>query len=418
MNISSIKYVSYIFFIINSIFASMLLHQEDSITPFSYLYFQIALPAIFIPLIWIKEILKYAVKDGWPLLIFLLSAGVWHLMMHGDVRVVLQLFLFNWVLLWCGALDIRLPTIGYLVIFLGAVLVGVFSYLTTDLNVWGLFPRETGSDYPVWRVSFFPNVVLTGIFSLFAALTVAMNRSGFWLRLFFNLLAFYFLVFSFVRTAFVSLAVFVAAVVWFSHRQTRSWVMFAVPFCLAFGIHLLIIAAPSVLVILQDNSLISRLFLRGQTGLDASDIFAQLSRPWIWQQHVRIFLDSSYMMGAGNFDFQRLVGHAIGGEAKAAGSESLLTRLLATYGLPTIMLFYFMMKSLLRLAKSRDAFGCAVFPIVIVIAMSYGSVLHPTNFLFVLYFQLMIHGRNMFAENSFSNPDQPYRPARFWTYQH
>lgn len=418
MNIRSIKYILYVLFIVNSISVSMLLHQEDSISPSSFLYFQIVLPAIFIPLVWIRGIFNYAVKDGWPLLSFLLCAGAWHLMTQGDVRAVLQLFLFTWVLLWCGALDIRLPTIGYLIIFLGAVLVGVLSYLTTDLNVWGLFPRETSKEYPVWRISFFPNIVLTGLFSLFAALTVAINRSRFWLRLFFNLLAFYFLVFSFVRTVFVSLAVFVVAAVWLSRRHTRSWVMFAVPLSLVFGIHLLIIMAPSVLVILQDNSLVSRLFLRGQTGLDASSVFAQLSRPWIWQQHVRIFLDSPYMMGAGNFDFQKLVGYTIGGEAKAAGSESLLTRLLATYGLPVVMLFFFMMKSLVRLAKSRDAFGCAAFPIVIVIAMSYGSVLHPTSFLFVLYFQLMIHGRKMFAEYSFSNPDQPYRTARFWIYQH
>jgi hypothetical protein len=42
-------------------------------------------------------------------------------------------------------------------------------------------------------------------------------------------------------------------------------------------------------------------------------------------------------------------------------------------------------------------FWCRDIAAAAVLATSYGSILHPSSYLFVLYFQLLIHGRKTFA---------------------
>jgi hypothetical protein len=105
-------------------------------------------------------------------------------------------------------------------------------------------------------------------------------------------------------------------------------------------------------------------------------------------------------MGLGNFDFFSLaVPVPEPNQPVLSGSEALVTRLLATYGWPAFFLIYFMVARLYQHARAGDYLVCAIFPGVVILAMNYGSVLHPSSFLFVLYFQLLIHGRKTFADN-------------------
>lgn len=393
-----IKRAAFILLLVASIGMSMLIGQEDSVVPMSPMYFAIVLPALVIPFLWLPKMVAAAIGKGWSLVAFGVLAGGWQLIL-GEYRTMLQLALFVWVLLWILALDVRLSTRHYLVLFAAAIAAGIFGYLVLGNNPWGVLPGTTSRDYLVWRLSFFPSVVLTGLFALFAAIVVAENRDAFRVRLSANLAAFYFLIFSFVRTALVSGAIYAPLAAWFAMKRPGWRIMFFVPLAVALGVHGFILLAPHVLVHLQDVDLVARLLLRGRTNLEVADVFEQLSRPWIWQKHIEFFLQSPYLMGLGNFDFFALAVPEPGpDQAYLSGSEALLTRLLATYGLPTLLLFWFFGARLYEHARNNDYLGCAIFPVVIILAMNYGSVLHPTNFLFVLYFLLMIHGRKSFAE--------------------
>lgn len=397
---ADLKRISYGGFIVLSILMSMLVGQDTAVRPYSPAYFAIVLPALVVPLLWWRGIAAAAVGIGWPLLVFALVAGGWQLAM-GDYRAVIQLVLFVWVLLWICALDVRLSTRDYMVLFAGSIIVGCMGYFVLDNNPWGYLPRMTSSDFTIWRLSFFPSVVLTGLFSLFVLIAVAESRESFRLRLLSNMVGFYFLIFSFVRTAILAGAIYTPLAIWFSKVRENWRVLFLVPLVLVLVIHGSILVAPHFLVHFQDNEIVSRLLLRGKTGLDVQDVYEQISRPWIWQKHFEFFRDSPYMMGLGNFDFFSLaVPDPEPNQPVLSGSEALVTRLLASYGWPALFLILFMVARLYQHAKAGDYLGCAIFPGVVILAMNYGSVLHPSNFLFVLYFQLLIHGRKTFAENA------------------
>ncbi|EDQ34869.1 hypothetical protein HPDFL43_01690 [Hoeflea phototrophica DFL-43] len=389
----------YVGFIALSIMMSMLVGQDASVRPYSPVYFAIVLPALVVPLLWWRGIAAAAMGIGWPLVVLALLAGGWQLAM-GDYRAVIQLFLFVWVLLWVCALDVRLSTRAYMVLFAGSIVAGCVGYFVLHNNPWGFLPRMTSSDFTIWRLSFFPSVVLTGLFSLFLLIAVAESRESFRLRLVSNMAGFYFLIFSFVRTAMLAGAIYAPLAVWFSRVRENWRILFFVPVILVLLIHGSILVAPHFLVLFQDNEIVSRLLLRGKTGLDVKDVYDQISRPWIWQKHFEFFLSSPYLMGLGNFDFFSLaVPVPEPNQPVLSGSEALVTRLLATYGWPAFFLIYFMVARLYQHARAGDYLVCAIFPGVVILAMNYGSVLHPSSFLFVLYFQLLIHGRKTFADN-------------------
>jgi len=394
-----LKRISYIGFIVLSIVMSMLVGQDSAVRPYSPVYFAVVLPALIVPLLWWRGMAKAALGIGWPLTVFAVLAGGWQLVM-GDYRAVVQLFLLVWVLLWICALDVRLGTRAYFVMFAGAIVVGCVGYFALQNNPWGFLPRMTSSGFTIWRISFFPSVVLTGLFSLFLLIAVAESRESFRLRLLSNMAGFYFLIFSFVRTAMLAGALYAPLAVWFAKARQNWRVLFFVPIILVLFIHGAILVAPHFLVHFQDNEIVSRLLLRGRAGLDVKDVYDQIARPWIWQKHFEFFLSSPYLMGLGNFDFFSLAVPNPGpNQPVLSGSEALLTRLFATYGWPSFFLIWFMVARLYRHAKAGDYLGAAIFPGVVILAMNYGSVLHPSSFLFVLYFQLLIHGRKTFVDS-------------------
>ncbi len=394
----ALKRTSYAGLLVASLMMSMMVGQDTSVRPYSPIFFAIVLPSLLVPALWWREIAAAAMGRSWPLLAFALTAGGWQLI-TGDYRALLQLFLLVWVLLWISALDLRMSTLFYMILFWASTAVGCAGYFLLGNNPWGFLPQMTSDEFSVWRLSFFPSIVLTGFFSLFVLVAVSESRESFRFRLLTNVAGFYFLFLSFVRTAAICGAVYAPLSIWFSRIPTKWRTLFFVPLVVLAVLHSAIILAPYGLVHLQESQWVARLFLRGSHGLEVKDIFDQISRPWIWQKHVQFFLQSPYLMGLGNFDFYALaVPNPAPGEAPISGSEALLTRLLATYGLPTFFLGLFLLRQLYRNARAGDYVGCAAFPVVIILAMNYGSVLHPSNFLFVLYFQLLIHGRNTFSD--------------------
>ncbi|MFN7092167.1 MAG: hypothetical protein ACK4P4_16640 [Allorhizobium sp.] len=276
---------------------------------------------------------------------------------------MIQLFLFIWVLLWVCALDVSLSTRAYMVLFAGSIVLGCVGYFIFDNNPWGFLPRMTSSGFSVWRVSYFPNVVLTGLFSLVVLIAVAESRERFRLRLLSNLAGFYFLIFSFVRTAALAGAIYAPLAVWFASVRQNWRVLFFVPLILVVLIYGAILAAAHFLVHFQDYEILSRLLLRGRTGLDVEEVYDQISLPWIWQKHFEFFLSSHYLMGLGSFDFFSLAIPNPGPDQPVvSGSEAMLTRLLATYGWPALFVIFFMSRTALPACKGRRLSGLRHFP--------------------------------------------------------
>ena len=394
-----VKQAALSLYLINTIVVAMLVGQEESLVLYSPLYFQMVLPTLLVPLLWVREIFQQIRKGGFLLLCFLVIAGGWQIA-DGQIRVLPQLILLIWALLWISALDIQFKTGHYLWLFLVAIVLGIAFSITLQNNPWGILPETTSAKYTVWRVSFFPSVVQTGLLALFAAIALAENRWRFLARLGTNIIIFYFLIFSFVRTVFISALIFAPLSYLFYVFRQSTRVLFGGALLICVTVPVAVLIAPYILFYAQDIDLISRLLLRNANDLSLEDITQQLMRAWIWQQHWEIFTQSDYLMGAGNFTFYV---PSDPDTAPTNGSESLLTRLLATYGLPTLFLGLYFISVLWENAKRADYLGCAAFPIVITISLNYGSVLHPSSLLFFLYFNLMIHGRRIFADHEQSN---------------
>ena len=113
-------------------------------------------------------------------------------------------------------------------------------------------------------------------------------------------------------------------------------------------------------------------------------------------------------MGLGNFNLLDHVSGNLLPELQNSGSESFPTRLLASYGSPTLLLLVYLLGQLARVARSGDVWACACFPAIVFTMMNWGSVFHPTNAFFVLFF-LLIKGNGALVNqhNSVSSAPLP-----------
>jgi hypothetical protein len=376
-------------FVCSSIALQMVLDQQDVIVRFSPIYWALVVPALVIPLWSAGQIIDALKGPAVAVLAFLICAGIFH-SMRGDLRAVLQLILLVWVIAWCASDGVRISIGDLVIVFLASISLGILIGFTTDLNVWGVLPGNTYSDYGVWRVSFFPHVANTGILALIVFMFLtrdSVTALSYKLAL---LLCAYFLLFSFVRTVFVALALYLIARILFRIANiTRPAVLFSVSLVLAIGSNIAEMYAVPILEFVQRSQIASRLLLRGASGLDPTAIYQQLYRPWLWSEHFGMFASSPDWMGLGTFNFLDHASHNILPGLGAAGSESFPTRLLATYGLPTIFFLVYLILALGKVARAKDKWACACFPAIVFMMMNWGSVFHPSNAFFVLFFVML-----------------------------
>ncbi|WP_369722533.1 hypothetical protein AB8Z38_00305 [Bradyrhizobium sp. LLZ17] len=376
-------------FVCNSIVIQMIVGQDDVIARFSGIYWALVLPALIIPLSSLRQIAEFLLGRGMALLVFLVCAGSFHAA-RSEFQTVAQLCLLIWVIAWCACADVRLSTDDIATIFIASIFLGALISLSTDLNPWGLFPGHTRVDYGAWRVSFFPHIANSAVFSLI--LLMFLTRSVNELRAYRAtlVLCIYFILFSFVRTVLVASVLYLAVyVIYRLTRIKRPSVLFVLTVLItaaSIGCEWFILP---VLDTLQGNPLVSRLLLRGQEGLSTFAIYEQLYRPWLWKEHTSIFISSPYLMGLGNFNLLDHVSSNLLPGLGASGSESFPTRLLASYGLPALLLVVYLLGQLARAARSGNIWTCACFPAIIFTMMNWGSVFHPTNVFFVLFFLLI-----------------------------
>ncbi len=385
-----------LFFVALSLLVSMSISQEQTPEIGSWSYWLLVIPAGLLPLADAGALFKTLLGRARLLLLFGVIAGAWHLL-RGDTRAVLQLGLIVWVLAWVSTDRAHLKVQDLLVVYLTLVAIGVGIWMLTDLNKWGPIPGTTVDDYGVWRVSFFPNIANTAMLSL--AVLLVLSRSIATVRahaLVFGI-ALYFLLFSFVRTTLIALAVYLVLRWWFGRRQRSARLLFWTSLLVGIGINVMIASSVVVIDYLQQFQLVSRLMLRSETGLTPEEIYQQLYRPWLWWQHLTLFATSPSLMGLGVFEFVNLQTEELNVGTTPAGNEALLTRLLASYGLPAFLFMFYLISRLRHAARQHDLWACACFPALMLLIMQWGAIFHPTDALGTIFFLMMVHGSKAFT---------------------
>lgn len=360
-------------------------------------YYLAVLPALLLPLARPMLLIQAATTRALPIVIFGVVAAAWHFV-RGDMDAAIPLLLLTWGVVWISSDAPRIRFDDFYWVYALAVVVGAVAWLGGGVNEWGLVPGTTTlAGQSVWRVSFFPNIAITGFLSL-AFIIIFTRDPGKKNALHFVLLgvAAYFIIFSFVRTAVISLMVYFALAWLFRRKNTPSFLFWAALVTAVLS-NLIIAYSASIFAAIQNNSVFSRLFLRGEAGLSEYEIYVQLFRPWLWGQHIHQFLTSPFLMGWGSASFNDLKTDSLVFGYEQTGDVSLLTKLLAQNGLPALLVLGFLVARLTVLAKRGDAWGCACFPVVILAMMHWGVIFHPTNATFAIFMLFLIHGSSGFG---------------------
>lgn len=380
-------------FFVNSLTVAMSITQDATPEVGSLAYWLLVLPSLLLPLCDSISIARNLLSRAWPLLAFGLIAGMWH-MLAGDYRAAMQLALMVWGLAWLGCSRAQMADRHLVWLYVALVVIGACVWLTTGLNKWGLLPYTTLAEYAEggWRLSFYPNIANSAILSLGLFFVLTRDREvmrRFWPVL---LLATYFVLFSFVRTALIGLVLYLFTRWWLHRKPRSSRAMFWMALLLGVGINLMIALSTPVFGMLQEIDLVARLFLRNEVGMSNEAIYVQIYRPWLWMQHVQLFWGSPGLMGLGVFDFSQVLLDELIVGTTPAGNEAVLTRLLATYGLPAVLFVYYLIRCLRDLARRQDAWACACFPTIILLMMQWGNIFHPTDANGALFMLMVTQG--------------------------
>jgi hypothetical protein len=400
-------------FLLISFAVTMTISQSETPEVGSFAYWMLILPALVFPLTDLTGMVKAYAGRAKPILLFGLLAGFWHLS-RGDVRAVQQLFLIVWVLGWLSSESAQVKVDDLAKIYMTLVVFGTLLWLQTENNVWGVLPGTTISSYATegWRISFMPNIANSAMLSLLIVLLLTRHARvarRHWVVL---MVATYFTILSFVRTATIAIALYAFMRWWLNRKPRSSRAMFWMALGLGVGINLLIASSVFVLNGLQEIEFVSRMFLRGDTELSGEEIYAQLYRPWLWVQHLQLFWTSPSMMGLGVFDFAEMQLEELNVGTTPAGNEAQLTRLLATYGIPGALYSYFFISQLKIAARTHDLWAVACFPVFVLLLMQWGNIFHPTDASGTLYTLIAIHGCRAFLPVIRLAPDQHHLQHR------
>jgi hypothetical protein len=268
-----------------------------------------------------------------------------------------------------------------------------------NLNAWGILPGQTAIAFQPWRISAIPNIATSGIFSLMVLLVLVRRFKPKPVDAVTAVATIYFTILSFVRAVFVSIALFTATLGIMAVLPNRPGLRVAAALFMTVGLTLLVAFSPFLLYTLQDWGIISRMFLRGQTGMSVADIYRQMYRPWLWGEHMKLFWDSPYLMGHGSELAASALKNIINAGQMRSDSVSFLTRMIATYGIPAFGIVIFLVERCYRHAKDNDIWAVAVISVMVWLMMSWGSIFHPSNGMFALAFLLIGKGSQSFVDH-------------------
>lgn len=386
-----------IVFITLSLSVTMSLEQLSSFERGSLQYWLLVTPALLFSLLDPHELLKTLFGKAKLLLIMLLWVGSWYFAI-GDPRAIIQLGGFVLVLAWISTDRAEIDVRDLVRLYVLLILIGISVKLLSDFNHYGLVPGYSDPVYGRLRVSFFPNVAYTGILSLGMLMVLTSSEQRAKTHPIVLAVAIYFLVFSFVRAALLAALMYlILRHVFGKYRRPRAARLFWIAVIVGFGFNLAVFSSAPILYVLQDNEVVSTFLLRGQTNLSIAEILFQLYRPWLWNAHLTLFYSSPGWMGWGSY--YQAVFDAGGKPLPTNGSESLPTRLLATYGIAGVLFTLYLVRRLRVLAFRDDRWACACFPAIFILMMNWGSVFHPTDGMFVLLMLMITKGSAGFVES-------------------
>lgn len=392
------RHAAMILFVSLSLFVTLSIGQLEILQQGSLRYWLVVAPAILLPLLDARAIAATLLGRSTLLLFFLLLAGCWQLF-RGDVWAAIQLCLLVLGMAWISTPCARINVQDLARLYWALLLAGMVMMFYTQLNEYGIVPGYSLDDFGRWRVSFFPNIAYTAALSLSVFLVLTRTRATLRQRPLLFALAVYFLVFSQVRAALIAAVIYALVYWYFCKDQTaRPGRMFWISLIVALGAPIAIFFSVNVLYMLQDNLLVSTVFLRGKTNLSTDDISYQLYRPWLWSAHLQLFLSSPAWMGWGSPDFYQAVLNDLRPPQATTGSESLPTRLLAVYGIPGIFATLYLVRRLRDAARADDRWACACFPAVFFLLVNWGGMFHPTDGIFVLLLLTITRGSAGFID--------------------
>lgn len=404
-NQGSQRHTAMIGFVALSLLVTMSLGQIEGFQRGSLQYWLVVAPALLFPLLDLRAIVTTLLGRAKLLLWFLLLAGSWHFF-KGDTRAVVPLCALVLGMTWISTDRAQINVQDLTRLYLIVVLVGLLISFLSDFNRYGIVPGFSDPIYGLWRVSFFPNIAYTGTLSLVMVLVLTRTKAGIRQHPIVFVVASYFLVFSQVRGALIALLIYAVLYRYFcKDRAIRPNRMFWIALIVAFGVPLAVFWSAGLLYALQNNGVVSALFLRGETNLSIDDILFQLYRPWLWATHLHLFLSSPAWMGWGSPEFYQSVLDATGPPLATTGSESLPTRLLASYGIAGIFFTLYLVRLLRESDRRDDRWACACFPAVFFLLMSWGSIFHPTDAMFVLLLLTVTRGSAGFVSGLTNCPE-------------
>lgn len=391
------RHAAMIGFVAISLLVTMSLGQLEILERGSFRYWLVVVPAILLPLLDLRAVVTTLLGRASLLLLFLLWAGAWHLF-KGDVRVTAQLGALVLGIAWISTPRAQIGVQDLTRLFLILVLIGLLiSFL--GFNRYGIVPGFSDPSYGLWRVSFFPNIAYTAALSLVIVLVLSRTKAGLWRHPIAFAIACYFLAFSQVRGAFVAVLIYAVLYYYFCRSEAgRPNRMFWMALFVALGAPVAVYWSADVLHALQNSRVVSVLFLRGKTDLALDDILFQLYRPWLWGAHLHLFLSSPAWMGWGSPEFYQSVLDTTSPPQVTTGSESLPTRLLASYGIPGILFTLHLVRLLRESARRDDRWACACFPAIFFLLVNWGSIFHPTDAMFVLLLLMVTRGSAGFRD--------------------
>jgi|GEM_PF-5681161 len=387
-----------IVFVALSLSVGMSLGQYSSFERGSLQYWLVVVPASLFPLLNLEKLLRTLLGTGKLLLIMLLWAGGWWLAM-GDPRVAMQLGVLVLMLAWISTDRVELDVRHLVWLYVLLILIGVSIKLLSDFNhYYELAPSFSDLFNSRLRVSFFPNVAYTGILSLGMLMILSSSKERAKNHPVVLAISIYFLVFSFVRAALLAALVYlILRHVFGKYRRPRPQRLFWIAVIVGFGFNLAAFLSAPILYALQGNHLVSVFLLRGMTDLSVGDILYQMYRPWLWSAHLHLFFSSPEWMGWGS-SYQAMLDEG-GTPLTTSGSESLPTRLLATYGIPGALFTFYLVRRLRVSASRDDRWACACFPAIFILMMNWGSVFHPSDGMFVILTLMVTKGSAGFIDH-------------------
>jgi hypothetical protein len=396
-------------FVVVGLLVAMSVSQFENIQPGSFRYWVAVGTALLLPFLDLTAIIKTLTGRAVLLLLFLLVGGAWHLF-AGHERAVLQLLLLVYVSTWISTDRAVLNAHDIARLYVLLLGIGAAVLLLTDLNIYSLIPDRAMSPSAAGRVSFFPNIAYTGLFSLAAFMVLTKDKALARSHLVVLALAVYFLIFSWVRASLIAAIIYLLLLYWFNrYSEPKPRQMFWTSLFVGVGLNVAIALSARVLYFLQDNYLVSLLFLRGETHISFDRIEYQLYRPWLWKVQLEIFAASPAWMGWGAYDFWQMVSDK-SPPVFTAGTESLPLGLMTVYGIPALLFTVYLVVCLRRSARRDDRWACACFPAIFVLMMNWGSSFHPADVVFVLFMLIVARGSEGYVSTrtqSAGNGEEP-----------